>query len=171
MSSVAEKSSLLEDIESRSSGAASKKEGSAAVSGKTLFAIVAVAVSVCVLSFAVWSTYSSYKNDPRRAAWTPTLKDAETGEVFEQFSVARGENMPYRNPKTGKNSLYPVETCYWTKDGKAKMTPTFVILNSTLGKPGKTTCPDCGRSVVMYNPRPPDALMRAAWESEQPKNK
>ncbi|MBX3097869.1 MAG: hypothetical protein KF812_13530 [Fimbriimonadaceae bacterium] len=167
--SPARQSNLMEDLEQP---AAKKREASGSkISGKAIFSIAASVISVIVLSFAIWSMYSNYMNDPRRAAWTPTLKDVETGEVFEQFSVARGSNMPYRNPKTGKNNLYPVEACYWTKEGKAKMTPTYVILNSTLGKPGKTTCPDCGRTVVMYNPRPPEALMKAAWESEQPKNK
>lgn len=166
MSSVTKKSMLLDEIDadpkSRSTAGTSSES-----SRRTLIAIAGVTVSLLVLGYVVWGAYSSYRNDPRRAAWTPTLKDAETGEVFENFQVSRGENMPYRNPKTGKNSLYPVETCYWTKEGKAKLTPTYVILNSTLGKSGKTTCPDCGRSVVMYNPRPPDALMQQAWDAAE----
>ena len=163
---MSEKSTLLDDLDHK----APAKRGEASASGvssRAIFATAALVLSLLALSYAVWSVYASYKNDPRRAAWTPTLKDSESGEVFEQFTVGRGTNMPYRNPKTGTNTLYPVETCYWTKEGKAKLTPTYVILNSTLGKPGKTTCPDCGRSVTMYNPRPPDALMQQAWDAEQ----
>ncbi len=95
--------------------------------------------------------------------------DSESGEVIDQFSIPRGETFPYANPKTGKRTLYPVETCFWTKDGKAKFPPTYVILNERLGKPGPTTCPDCGRRVTVYNPTPPNDLMQAAWDASQKK--
>jgi hypothetical protein len=95
--------------------------------------------------------------------------DSESGEVIDQFSIPRGETFPYANPKTGKRTLFPVETCFWTKDGKAKFPPTYVILNERLGKPGPTTCPDCGRRVTVYNPTPPSSLMQAAWDAANKK--
>lgn len=95
--------------------------------------------------------------------------DSETNETFLEFRAAKGETFPFVNPKTGKRTLYPAESCYWTRDGKAKFPPTLVILNERLGKPGQTICPDCGRKVKLYNPMPPDNLMQAAWEASQKK--
>ena len=88
--------------------------------------------------------------------------DSETGEVIEQFHISEGMSYPWTNPKTGKATLYPPESCYWTKDGKAKLDPTYVVLNELTGKPGKTICPDCGREVRVHNPLPPAQLLQAA---------
>lgn len=98
-----------------------------------------------------------------------TMMDSETGEVFTGVDIKSDKSIPFANPKTGKRTLFPVESCYWTRDGKAKMDPTFVILNERLGKPGQTLCPDCGKPVKRFNPRPPDNLMQAAWEASQNK--
>jgi len=90
----------------------------------------------------------------------------DTGEVFENYAVEEGSTQPWKNPKTGKNTLYTVEACFWTKDGKAKLEPTFVLLNEYIGKPGPTKCPDCGRTVVPHNPIPPAELMAEAAKRE-----
>ncbi len=92
------------------------------------------------------------------ASRSRTLVDAESGEVFENFPIKDGDRQPWMNPKTGKATLFPAERCFWTRDGKAKMKPTWVLLNQYAGKPGETICPDCGRRVVPHNPAPPDEL-------------
>lgn len=163
------KGGLLDGLETSPSAPAKASANEASWNGKTLGAIALVLASVLVLGYVAYSSYSSYLEDPRRAAFLPTLMDAETGEVFEKYSVGRGENRPYLNPKTGKRSLYPIELCYWTRDGKAKFPPTYVILNEMRGVSGPTICPDCGRRVTLYNSRPPDSLMQAAWDASQKK--
>lgn len=85
--------------------------------------------------------------------------DSETNELFVDYKMSSGDTIPFKNPKTGRRSLYPAEACLWTKDGKAKLEPTYVLLNQFCGKTGPTICPDCGRTVVGHNPMPPDALL------------
>lgn len=88
--------------------------------------------------------------------------DAETGKVFTDFVIRDGQSMPWTNPETGTPTLFPAEECYWTRDGQAKLEPTYVLLNTYVGKPEPTTCPDCGRRVVFHNPWPPmDLLLKA----------
>lgn len=98
-----------------------------------------------------------------------TVMDAETGELIADFPIKEGTLYPWTNPRTGKATLFPPETCYWTKDGKAKAEPTYVLLNNLTGKPGKTTCPDCGREVVGHNPKPPMSLLIEAYKARGPK--
>lgn len=98
-----------------------------------------------------------------------TVMDSETSEVIDSFPIKEGTLYPWVNPKSGKATLYPPEMCYWTKDGKAKADPTFVLLNEFTGKQGKTICPDCGREVVGHNPKPPMNLMIEAYKARGPK--
>lgn len=76
--------------------------------------------------------------------------DAQTGAAFHHELVL-GESIPVQAPSGGMTG-YPAELCYWTKDGQPKKDPTAVLLNSMIGKPGPTFCPDCGRLVVLNNP-------------------
>jgi len=78
--------------------------------------------------------------------------DAETGKPFEH-ELKVGDVIPVMAP-SGKTSGFPAELCFWTADGKLKDKPTPVLLNQFLGRPEPTFCPDCGRKVVMHNPRP-----------------
>ena len=80
------------------------------------------------------------------------LVDAETGKPFNHELLA-GETYPVDAP-SGKKAGYPCETCYWTVGGQVKKDPTYVLLNSTVHKPGATFCPDCGRLVIANNPKP-----------------
>lgn len=102
-------------------------------------------------------------NNAAAATRRRDLIDAQTGEVFVGFGIGNGQSFPLTNPNTGTASLYPSEKCYWTKDGTAKAEPTYVLVNEAVGKPGKTTCPDCGRQVVPHNPEPPMELMQRAF--------
>ncbi|MBK8269586.1 MAG: hypothetical protein IPK83_15305 [Planctomycetes bacterium] len=78
---------------------------------------------------------------------------SETGKAFEHIRQM-GEMEPVYSPLSKKNTGYRAEKCFWTKDGKIKTTPTYVLLNELIGKPGPTLCPDCGRLVEPHNKRP-----------------
>jgi len=82
---------------------------------------------------------------------------SETNKAFP-YTMKEGEDYPVTSPFSNKKTGYPSEACYWTKDGKQKETPTYVILNSLLGKSGDTMCPECGRPVIGHNPRPPASV-------------
>jgi len=135
---------------------------------KQLLIVAAIAVvSLLSLGYVVWTSVSAWRNSPELAARTMPVVDAETGKVYPEYRADRGASFPFKSPETGKNTLYPAEACYWTKDGKAKFPPNYVILNERLGKPGQTRCPECGKTVKLYNPMPPDALMQQAWDAAQ----
>ncbi|MFO0861718.1 MAG: hypothetical protein U0570_14310 [Phycisphaerales bacterium] len=128
-------------------------------------------VSLIVLGFVGWSSISAWRNSPELAARTMPVVDSETGKAIEDFRAPKGVSFPFVNPATGRATLYPAEACYWTKEGKAKFPPNYVILNERLGKPGVTRCPECGRTVKLFNPMPPDNLMREAWDAFSSTNK
>lgn len=111
-------------------------------------------------------TYQFLGGPPSAAELSSRINaiDMETGEIFQSFRLRAGDGAPFENPNTGRRTLVPAESCYWTRDGKAKLEPTFVLLNELVGKPGPTICPDCGRKVVGLNPRPPVQLMNEALE-------
>jgi hypothetical protein len=110
-----------------------------------------------------------------KTSWMPAAVSAERDRVFidstdnQPFNheLEKDESIPVDAPSGGKTG-YPAELCYWTKDGQPKSDPTPVLLNSWIGKPEPTFCPDCGRLVVANNPparpggRPPPT--RAEYE-------
>jgi DNA-directed RNA polymerase subunit RPC12/RpoP len=77
------------------------------------------------------------------------LMDIDSGEV-NAVPFTTGMAYPYKNPKTGKNTLYPFEICYHGECGK--IGGTRVILEEQLSRPGPTHCPKCGYRVVLHNP-------------------
>ena len=95
-----------------------------------------------------------------------TVVDRDTNEVMK-IKLRPGDKGPWVNPKTTKNTLYPAEKCFWTKDGKAKLNPTYVLLREYVGESGPTTCPDCGRRVRPRNPMPPMELMDEAAKADR----
>jgi hypothetical protein len=78
---------------------------------------------------------------------------SETSKVFSR-ELVKGDTIPVLSPYSGHNTGYPAEYCFWNADGTTKSTPTPVLLNFWIGKPGPTFCPDCGRLVVAHNPSP-----------------
>ncbi|MBN8596623.1 MAG: hypothetical protein J0L78_03010 [Planctomycetes bacterium] len=167
----ANSSSLLDDADQAVEKPSQHEKSNGESRGKLWMAAGLALIAFAALAFVAWTSISSWRNSPEVAARTMPVVDVETGQAFTDFRAPRGATFPFVNPKTGKATLFPAEACYWTKDGKAKFPPTYVILNDRLGKPGPTKCPDCGRNVRLFNPMPPDALMQQAWDAAQSTNK
>ena len=94
--------------------------------------------------------------------------DAKTGKPYE-LELKEGMPMPAPAP-SGGNTGYPAEKCYWTRDGKTKKDPTFVLLNIYKGSKEATFCPDCGRLVVGHNPPPAEGRSAPPTEDEYKKS-
>jgi hypothetical protein len=130
--------------------------------GRGLAAAVLLAAGVAVF-FSVRANFgSSSAGDLSRER---TFICAQTHKPFE-YTLKVGDQIPVKSPHSGKNTGYPAELCYWTKDGRIKDTPTPVLLRSNLGERGPTFCPDCGRLVVGHNPRPGPGDKPPPTESE-----
>ncbi len=164
--------SLMEGIETKSSRTGgvpdvSRSSRVASFDAKTLaLAIGGVAILVVAIIMIVRSV-ATFGNSVGSASRLRVAVDAESGKVFENYLIKDGESWPWKNPSTGMATLYPPEECWWTSNGEAKLEPTYVLLNSIIGKEGPTTCPDCGREVVAHNPMPPAELLLKAAEREK----
>src|SRR5271156_2095806 len=115
-------------------------------------------VMLALIGVCVWAVISSLGSQTPGDPNDVTYVCSQTGKPFKHRNVL-GESVPVLSPYSGANTGYPAEPCYWTADGGTKTEPTWVLLNQTLGKPGPTFCPDCGRLVVPHNP-PPTPGMR-----------
>ena len=93
------------------------------------------------------------RSDAAAASADRAFIDAESLKSFT-IRLKPGMTIPVRSPYSGKDTGYPAELCYWTRDGQIKDTPTPVLLNAYRGRPEPTFCPDCGRLVVGHNPQP-----------------
>lgn len=126
--------------------------------------VLAVVVLGCLIAAAVLGARALRSETGSLERWSQehTLIDTETGELFVDYRVPDGASYPLKNPNTGATNLMPAEACYWTRDGRAKMEPTYVYVPQ--GE--RVTCPDCGRAVVGRNPRPPVELMLEALDRE-----
>lgn len=128
--------------------------------------IMLVACGFIVSHLAGGSTASSESR--RRDLVDRELKDSNGYPMgYPSYAIPENDSYPYYNSKTGKRTLYPAEKCFWTKDGKAKLTPTLVLLNEHIGVNEPTVCPECGRPVRGHNPLPPAELMEAAAKELQ----
>jgi hypothetical protein len=117
--------------------------------GKSVGLIVALlCVGLCV--FMMHNVFG--RSEAAAMANDRMFVDSETGKSFKH-TLAVGEPMPCMAP-SGKMTGYPSEVCWWNADGSASSTPTYVILNSLMGKSGPTFCPVCHRLVVVHNPPP-----------------
>lgn len=139
--------------------------------GKKWLAMGGLIASLVILGWVLTSSLSGTATDPSAASRSLTLMDSVTGEMFTSIPNEEGAVAPFENPKTGKRTLFPPESCYWTRDGKAKLEPTYVLLNEFVGKTGETVCPDCGRPVYRHNRMPPDDLMLKAFDEAEAKKK
>ena len=111
---------------------------------------------VVILGIAVYLAYRTLTTAPTPDAhgMAMTFMCSETRKTFD-YTMKEGESEPVDSPYSKKKTGYQAEACYWTKDGKRKTNPDYVILNSRLGKEGDTICPVCGRVVTPHNPLPP----------------
>lgn len=115
--------------------------------------IGATVLAVLALGLLVGMVWKNFGTEDARADYR-TLMDRETGELFE-LPTADLKPYPMPHPKTGQNTLYRTEICYWGEECR-KRGGTRVIMNQLLGKEGPTYCPVCGHVVRFHNPRPPD---------------
>ena len=116
------------------------------------------AMIAIALGLSVWQLMGRSK-DPGVDSRRRVAIDAATGEGFEDFAIRDGDTQPWKSPRTGERTGFPAEACFWTREGGAKLEPTWVLLNQHAGKQGPTLCPECGREVVPHNPVPPAAMM------------
>jgi hypothetical protein len=149
------KGSLIQGIDGPSTPTGVGQAGSTSGAGNRKNKIVA---GVCVGAIIVLAAFivMNFLGGQTAAAASETrpVIDSETGEIIENFRIPDGGSFPYVNPKTGKNTLYLAEKCFWAKDGTIKDKPTYVLLNKYINKPEPTLCPDCGRPVRGHNPYP-----------------
>lgn len=127
--------------------------------------ILAVVIFGCLIGAGVLGARALRTETGSLERWSQqhTLIDTETGELFVDYRVPDGVSYPLKNPNTGSITLMPAEACFWTRDGKAKMEPTWVYVPQGERVP----CPDCGRPVVGRNPRPPVDLMLEALDRQE----
>jgi hypothetical protein len=116
------------------------------------------AVAGLLIAVAVVAVYYSYRanvgaSEAARMSSHRFMVCSETLKPFE-ITVKEGTRFPCKSPYTGRDTGYPAELCFWTRDGQIKDKPTPVLLNSQVGKPGPTFCPECGRLVISRNPPP-----------------
>jgi hypothetical protein len=134
--------------------------------GRTTAFVIAL---VALIGIVVSARRSLGPSDAAVASRDRIFICSETGRSFE-VSIDAGMSIPVRSPHSGKNTGYPAELCYWTTDGSTKKTPTPVLVNAVVGKPGPTFCPDCGRLVVGHNPLPLPGKAPPPTEAEYRKN-
>jgi len=115
--------------------------------------VVIVALCVVVVAVAIIEIRSYLHGDTPGDPNSLTYICSKTGKTFKHTNVI-GESIPILSPYSGENTGYPAFPCYWTASGELKKDPTWVLLNSSIGKPGPTFCPDCGRLVNPLKPLP-----------------
>ncbi|MEN0020834.1 MAG: hypothetical protein AAF747_08135, partial [Planctomycetota bacterium] len=121
--------SLADGLDNNPAG---KGQSKAKGDGKGLRVVKVIVVSLVIVGavgFAVTSLLNAGSDPLVEATKRRVMIDSETGEVFEDFRMPDGQVVPFRNPKTGAMTLYPAEACYWTSDGRAKIEPTYVLIN------------------------------------------
>ncbi|MCC6969165.1 MAG: hypothetical protein IT434_03000 [Phycisphaerales bacterium] len=136
---------------------------------KKTLSIVGASAALLVLAIVVLRATLLAPPDAGDLSRRRTVVDTKTGEIIKDFPIPENSTRPWTNPKTGEKTLIQGEACFWTKDGKAKLEPTYVLLNEMTGKTGPTICPDCGRTVVAHNPLPPAELLRDAKKAAENK--
>ncbi|GIW73602.1 MAG: hypothetical protein KatS3mg103_0124 [Phycisphaerales bacterium] len=163
--------SLIEDFDRQRQAGRGRRDGRASGEGggpgglPTRGVVLAVVVFGCLIGAGVLGARALRSESASLERWSRhrTLIDPQTGQVFVDFPIPDGASYPLENPKTGTRTLVPAEACYWTRDGRAKLEPTWVYVPEG----GRVTCPDCGRPVVGRNPQPPVELMLEALDRQQ----
>jgi len=102
---------------------------------------------VAVLFAFVSFMHSFGKSDAQSFSDAPLFIDSVTGQTFH-YQLHIGDMIPVLSPFTGKNTAYPADFSWWSKDGTILQTPEPVLMNSWIGKPGPTFAPISGRLVI-----------------------
>jgi len=126
------------------------KRGGPLSGGLGIFVVVLLLGTAAYLTVKTLTTAETPTPEPVEAVFMCV----EANKTFK-YAMKEGEHWPVLSPYSKKQTGYPTEPCYWTRDGKRKEKPTYVVLNEHIGKPGDTICPDCGRIVIGHNPPPP----------------
>lgn len=157
--------SLVDDFDRSRQAGKGKGTGGGPGGMPSKSVILSVVAFACLIGAGVFAARALRSESASLERWSQehTLIDMETGELFVNMRLPDGATFPYRNPNTGSVTLVPAEPCQWTRDGRAKMDPTWVYVPEGQS----VTCPDCGRRVVGRNPAPPVELLVEALEREQ----
>ena len=115
---------------------------------------VAIATGLVIIGLAgvIVTIKGVFSSEGSKLSADRMFIDASTGKAFEH-ELTMGEPIPVKAPSGGSTG-YPAEACYWTKDGRTKTEPTWVLIGIWKGSTEPTFCPDCGRLVVGHNPAP-----------------
>jgi len=108
-----------------------------------------VAILVAFLSFM----HNFGKSDALSYSDAPLFIDSVTGQSFH-YQLHVGDMIPVLSPFTGKNTAYPADFSWWSKDGTILQTPEPVLMNSWIGKLGPTFAPISGRLVTPHEQPP-----------------
>jgi hypothetical protein len=139
---------MLKGNSSRSQGVREFLNTSAGKVVTIVFMLLALGVAVYAIHGALGASETEAFANTRTFVCSETLKPY-------QYELTATSKIPAPSPFSGKNTGYPAEMCWWTKDGKIKdKDPTPVLLNTWQKKPEPTFCPECGRLVVVRNPKP-----------------
>jgi len=111
---------------------------------------VAVVLLLAGLVTAYYTVRGAFGSEGAAMSADRMFMDATTNKPF-RHELSESEPIPVKAPSGGRTG-FPAEACYWTKDGKPKTEPTFVLINMWKGSKEPTFCPDCGRLVVGHNP-------------------
>ena len=134
--------------------------------------VLAIVLTLGLLAVAFYSVQAFFKGDTPDTAFYTTYICTETGKSFVHKNQL-GDTVPILSPYSGKNTGVPAVPCYWTADGGTMKDPTWVLLNSYIGKPEPTFCPVCGRLVVGHNAPPGPGRSppptRAEWFAMHPR--
>ncbi|HEX8525106.1 MAG TPA: hypothetical protein VF669_22835 [Tepidisphaeraceae bacterium] len=109
-----------------------------------------VLIGVVAAAIAVRSTFGDSEAE---AVSKGRMYIDSTNLKAYKYTLKVGDPVPAPAP-SGKNTGFPAEECWWTKDGKIRTEPYYVLLNMYKGTRDPTFCPDCGRLVVGHNPKP-----------------
>src|SRR5262245_34045270 len=116
--------------------------------------VVVLCLLILVVALAGWQVWNYLgPSDAVKLSRERAFICSETGKAFN-YELREGVRIPVKSPYSGKETGYPAELCYWTKEGQIAKDSTPVLLNNWVGKSGPTFCPVCGRLVVGHNPRP-----------------
>jgi hypothetical protein len=107
-----------------------------------------VVLLVLVIAFVSFRSATGPSLAAQNASQQPFIC-TETHKLFFH-TLKPGEKLPIYSSYSGKNTAYPADQCWWTKDGKLRSEPFYFLRNSYLGKRGPTFCPDCGRLFDPY---------------------